>query len=119
MELKKNERVYFEDGHSEGYLEARWSEKKQAFYADIIVDDEKIRIFSTDVRMVEKKSSSRRSSKMVEINPDHETEKAYAIYAGENGMVSRGNSHIYYTYVAKSICEKRNGKIFAPIWAVK
>lgn len=118
MQLKKNQIVVFENGCKEGYLEARWSERNQAFYT-FTKDGEKI--FST---IVEEKLV-RKSSKFIPnadnckvmINPCCETEKAYQIYDGSNNRVGRGLKH-YYKYISKEICYvDQNGNIYAPSWA--
>lgn len=117
MQLKKNQIVVFENGCKEGYLEARWSERKQAFYT-FTEDGEKI--FSTTVQ--EKPAS--KSSKFVPnayncnvlIHPCGETEKAYQVYDGSNNCVGRGFKN-YYKYIAKAICYvDQNGNIYAPSW---
>ena len=80
MELKKNQVVVFEDGHKEGYLEARWSEKAQAFYS---YNEDGERIYSTTIE--EKKSRTKKQFAPSEktctvlIHPIGETEKAYQI----------------------------------------
>lgn len=116
MELNKNQYVVFENGHKEGYLEARWSDKFNAFYS---YTDDNRRIYSNNVITVQSKKSNRskKSGPMKEIFPSFETEKAYAVIDGDNGMVSRGNTKTFYKFYAKSICTIKNGKIFAPIWA--
>ena len=120
MELKKNERVYFSNGHSEGWLEACWSTEANAFYTVIGIDGEKVKIFSTDVRTVDKKGKKfvpNAKNCTVEIFPEFETEKAFAIPDGDNGLVGKANK-AYYKYIAKNVCFCDNGKIFAPKWAV-
>lgn len=121
MQLKSNQYVVFEDGHKEGYLEARWSERNQAFYSFIETEDGNKKIFSTDIREKEprKKRTTTNNAPMREIHPCGETEKAYVVCTGTNGKVSRGNIKYYYEYVAKSICKVEDGKVFAPIWAIK
>ena len=117
MELKKNQIVVFENGHKEGYLEARWSECNKAFYT-FTEDGEKI--FSTTV---ENKPERKRAKFVpnaknctVLVNPVGETEKAYQVYNGSNNRVGRGFKH-YYKYIAKSICYvDENGNIYAPSW---
>lgn len=119
MELKKNQFVVFEDGHKEGYLEARWSERNQAFYS---FSESGEKIFSTKViEKQAKKSSFKPSAKncTVEIHPYGETAKAYAVHDGSNGLVGRGFK-AYTKYIAKSVCfVDENGKIFAPAWAMQ
>ena len=118
MELKKNQFVVFADGHKEGYLEARWSERNKAFYS---FDENGEKIFSTTI--IEKsahKTGFKPSAKncTVEIHPYGETEKAYAIHDGGNGKVGRGFKS-YTKHIAKSICYvDESGNIFAPAWAM-
>ena len=119
MTLNKNQLVIFEDGHSEGFLEARWSERNQAFYS-FTEDGDKI--FSTTV--IEKPIKSRKpftpnaKNCTVLIKPCGETEKAYIIPDGTNGCISRGNVKYYNKFIAKSICYiDENGNVYAPIWA--
>lgn len=57
MNLEKNQYVVFPNGETQGHLEARWSEARQAFYliTDETYEDEKgmirnVRLYSTDVR---------------------------------------------------------------------
>ena len=119
MQLSKNQFVVFEDGHKEGYLEARWSDRNNAFYS--FTDDGK-KIFSTTIieKASKKKSKFVPSAKSctVKITPCGETEKSYRLYDGTNGCVSRGNTKIYYKYIAKSICyTDEEGNIYAPAWA--
>lgn len=121
MQLLKNQLVRFKDGHSEGWLEARWSEKNQAFYS-FTEDGEKI--FSTDIitKQAPKRknpaATGNRNTCTVKITPCGETEKAYQLYDGSNGRIGRGLRH-YYKYVAKSICwTDENGNIYAPKWAL-
>jgi len=56
---------------------------------------------------------------MIVIYPDFETEKAFAILTGSNGCITSNNQKDFYTYIAKSICIEKDGKIYAPIWAIK
>lgn len=118
MILNKNQVVVFEDGHSEGYLEARWSERSQAFYS-FTEDGEKI--YSTTIIEKAKKSTKKfvpnKKNCTVNIIPCGETEKAYQIYDGSNGLIGRGQKS-YYKYIAKSICYiDEDGNIYAPNWA--
>lgn len=127
--LNKNQKVFFEDGHSEGYLEARWSEKKQAFVSFVEVEDEDgyietVQMFSNDVRTFEPKAKKKfipnEKNCTVQIYPFSlkETEKAYAINDGSNGLVGK-RMKAYYKYIAKSVCYvDNNGNIFAPCWAL-
>lgn len=118
MTLNKNQYVLFENGTQEGWLEARYSEKHQAFYT---FTDEGEKIFSTDVREKESKKrkafvpTSKNCTKL--ITPYAETEKVYIVYDGSNGLVGRGQKS-YSKHIAKAICYiAEDGKIFAPTWA--
>lgn len=120
-ELERNEYVVFDiDGKERkaGWLEARWSRKQNAFW---ITDDNDERIYSNDVRekAPRKKTKKSNNAPMVEIHPDTSTEKAYGIVDGTNGCVTKQNMKVYYKWVAKSVCKVEDGKIYAPIWAVK
>lgn len=121
MELNKDQLVLFEDGHTEGYLEARYSNKYQAFYYDkeIEIDGypERIRLYSTTViDKPRRKTAKQASVKMVEIDVDHETAKAYAVVTGSNNKIT--DNRLYYQYIAKSICKIADGKVYAPVWAI-
>ena len=123
-ELGKDEYVVFENGRKEGTAEARYPLKAQAFYT-ILKDEnnEIIRLYSNDVRKKSSKGKEKfqpsQESCKVEIEPAYETEKAYALYDGTNGMISKQNMKVYYKFIAKSICYvDENGKIFAPAWAI-
>lgn len=126
MILKKNEWVLFEDGHKECYLEARWSDKYQSFYSFIEIEDENgfiktKKIFSNKIITEKRKKRTYKKqtdiSKMKEIFPIFETQKAYAVEDGTNGCISKGNIKVFYKYYAKSICVEKDGKIYAPMWA--
>lgn len=54
----------------------------------------------------------------VRIYPDGETEKAYIVNSGTNGLVGKG-CRTYNEYIAKSICFVEDEKVYAPIWAIK
>ncbi len=118
MMLNKNQIVVFENGHKEGYLEARWSERAQAFYT---FTDDGEKLFST---VIETKPEHKKAKFVptaqnctVLVIPCGETEKAYQIYDGSNGHVGRTCKH-HYKYIAKSICyTDEAGNIFAPTWA--
>lgn len=128
MTLNKNQVVVFPNGERQGWLEARWSERHQAFYTFIESDDEDARnglkkIFST---VIEEKPVRKSSKKFVPtakncpvlLDVCGETEKAYRVCTGTNGCVTRGNLRYYYKFVAKSICYvDENGKVFSPTWA--
>lgn len=129
--LGKDEYVLFENGKKEGSTEVRYSFKEQAFYTELtdtngkIVHDEDgrpIRIYSNNIQKKEKAKSEKFTPSAekctVQIFPEFETEKSYAIFSGINGSVI--NIKVYYSYIAKSICWKdESGKIFAPVWAIK
>lgn len=120
-ELEEREYVVFVENGKErkaGWLEARWNRKEQAWW---VTDDNGERIFSNDVREKAPKKKSKRANNapMIEIHPCTSTEKAYGIFDGTNGCVTKQNMKIYYKWIAKSICEVRDGKVYAPIWAVK
>lgn len=120
-ELERNEYVVFNvrgEDVKEGYLAARWSRKEQAWkHWD---DEEECWVLSNDVReKPQRKKAKNNNAPMVEIHPDTSTEKAYGIFDGTNGCVTKQNMKVYYKWVAKSICEVRDGKVYAPIWALK
>lgn len=55
----------------------------------------------------------------VKIRSLGETEKAYQIAAGSNGLVGKG-CRMFYEYIAKSICWRGDdGEIYAPSWVMK
>ena len=119
MKLKENEVVVFENGTVEGWLEARWSEKAQAFYT---ITEDRQRLYSTNIQTKtprgKRKFTPSAKACRVEVFPYRETEKAYVVEDGGNGCVSRSNCRIYDKYIAKSICYvDAEGRIFAPIWA--
>ena len=120
MQLAKNQVVVFANGKREGYLEARWSERHQAFYS---FDEDGQKIYSTDVQDLPirkgiKKFMPSADACTVRIYPCGETKDAYILEDGSNGKITRGNCRAYYRYVAKSICYQNNsGEIFAPVWA--
>lgn len=124
MTLSKNQYVTFPNGEKHGYLEARWSEKSQAFYTFAENEDgETIKLYSVNVSTKEPKPHKAAfipaaTNCTVEIFPHGETEKAYQIEDGTNGKITRGNYKAFYKYIAKSVCYVDvNGKIYAPIWA--
>lgn len=125
MQLNKNQYVVFSNGEKHGYMEARWSERAQAFYT--FVEDEegsRTKIYSMDIRekapRAKKAFTPSAAACTVRINPHAETEKAYVLEDGSNGKITRGNMKVYYKYIAKSVCfVADNGEIFAPSWAVK
>ena len=54
----------------------------------------------------------------VKIKVHHETEKAYAVYAGHSGGYLYGRD--LYEFVAKSICYiDDDGDVYAPSWATR
>lgn len=119
QELEKNEYVLFPNGKKAGYLETKYDTTAKSFY----IYDEEIneKIYSNDVHITpaRKKREYKKQtdiSKMKEIHPLSETEKAYRVEDGSNGLIGKG-CRVYYKYYAKSICVIDNGKIYAPIWA--
>ena len=118
MILSKNQVVVFENGAREGYLEARWSERNQAFYT-FNNNGEKIYSNTIETKSIRRKAkfNPNKESCTVQIYPCGETEKAYQIYDGSNGKVGRDQKS-YFKYIAKSICYiDKNGNIYAPSWA--
>lgn len=58
----------------------------------------------------------------VYINKDDivgETEKAYKVYDGNNGYISRALYREYHKWIPKSVCKVIDGEIYAPFWATK
>ena len=126
MEISRNQLVLFEDGHTESYLEAKWSEKYQAFYSiKTVVDEEgytqKVRVFSNTIieKPVRKHAYKKQTdiSKMKEIEVAFETAKAYAVFDATNGAVCKCNMKTFYKFYAKSICVVCDGKVYVPVWA--
>lgn len=127
MELKRNQMVVFENGYKAGWLEATWSEKKNAFCIRTDeIDPETGRyiiLYSTEI--IEKQNRKplakfvpSRKNCPVMIRPIGQTEKAYQLEDGSNGLIGRG-CKVYYKYVAKSVCFiDENGDIYAPVWAL-
>lgn len=129
--LGKDEYVLFENGKKEGVAEVRYSFREQAFYTELtdkngeIIRDEDghpIRIYSNNIQKKKKAKNGKFTPSAekctVQIFPEFETKKSYAIFAGTNGLVK--NVKVYYSYIAKSICWiDEEGKIFAPAWAIK
>lgn len=118
QELEKNEYVLFPNGTKAGYLETRYDTVAKAFF---IYDDTGEKLYSNDVhtKPIRKRVNTKKQtdiSKMKEIHPLAETEKAYRVEDGSNGLIGKG-CKVYYKYYAKSICVIDNGKIYAPIWA--
>ena len=119
MQLSKNQVVVFDDGHKEGFLEARWSERHQAFYS---FTDDGEKVFSTTIIDKPLRNSRRfmpnAKNCTVQITPCGETEKAYMVEDGSNGCITRQRMKTYYKYIAKSICYvDEDGNIYAPRWA--
>lgn len=48
-----------------------------------------------------------------------ETEKAYQLYDGNNGYISRKLYKEYYKWIPKSQCKIVDGEIYAPFWTLK
>lgn len=131
MELNKNQYVVFPNGEQHGHLEARWSEREQAFYTftDDTYEDEHgriryVRLFSTDIRTKEtkrKKFTPTADNCKYAINQIivDETEKSYKVIVGNNGYISRSKNRDFYDYIAKSICyTDESGTIYAPYFAI-
>ena len=54
----------------------------------------------------------------IEIQPCGRTEKAYKVYAGNDGY-GRTATH-YYIWISKAVCYvDDDGRIFAPTWAIR
>lgn len=119
--------VFYEtDGYLEGYLEARPCSKRYGgFYRfDENGDHENSHeqkyfvsniVLNKPVRAPRAKQTD--ISKMKEIKVEFETAKAYAVYDGSNGCITRGNRKDFYKFYAKSICVEKDGKVYAPVWA--
>lgn len=122
-ELEKGEYVIFSDGSKHGHLEARWNDTHKAFINlfDENGDEREEPLLSNEVIKIDRKkrtyNKQNDTSKMKEIFPCGETEKAYQLEDGSNGCISRGNMSVYYRYIAKSICIIEGNKIYAPIWS--
>lgn len=129
MELSRNQLVVFTDvdgtQFTEGYLEARWSDKNNAFYSFSqtgAIDEETgkhVKLFSNEIIEKAKRAYKKQTdiTKMKEIEVAFETEKAYAVFDGTNGAVCRCNTKVFYKFYAKSICIEKDGKVYAPVWA--
>ena len=120
-ELKPNEYVVFNINGKEykaGRCEVVWSRRQNAFW---ITDENEQRIYSNDVRTKESKKARKNNAPMVNISDDimTQTEKAYGLFDGTNNAVVKENRVVYYKWIAKSICEVKDGKVYAPVWAVK
>lgn len=129
MELKSNELVLFPNGETAGLINGvMWSERHQAFRfcsSDLDEDGNPVIYYSTTIiqkpeRKSRKKFTPSKESCTVQIFPLGETDKAFEIEDGSNGKIGRSTCKTYSKYVAKSICYiDENGKIFAPLWAMK
>lgn len=120
-ELQRNEFVVFVINgkeHKAGHLEVSWSGKRNAFW---ILDENNEKVYSNDVRTIAKKKAAKNNAPMVDISDEimTSTEKAYGLFDGTNGAHVKENRVIYYKWVAKSLCEKRDGRVFAPVWAIR
>lgn len=60
MELERNQYVLFENGRKEGFYEARWSDKYQAFFT---FTDDNQKLFSTTIIDKPQRKSPPRSSR--------------------------------------------------------
>jgi len=124
MELTKNQIVIFKDIDGtkikRNYLDINYSQKNNSFYTFSEIDGSKL--FSNEIIETETKKRNYKKqtdiSKMQQIFPIGETEKAYIIDDGANGKITRGNLKQYYKYIAKSICIEEDGKIFAPYFSI-
>lgn len=124
MELTKGQFAVFEEiGRKEGYLEASWSNKHNAF---VTLGDDGQKYYTTTVieKPARKKSTEKKKfapSDTVctqEIFPCGETEKAYIIATAYGKLKGGVPSQTHYSYVAKSICFiDENKRVFAPMWA--
>ena len=47
-----------------------------------------------------------------------ETEKAYKMYVGNNGKISRVLYKAFYKWIPKSVCKIIDGEVYAPFWAI-
>ena len=83
--------------------------------------EEKRKAYIYDFALIPNKGKSKfmptKNNCTVPINPEYETEKAYAIVIGESGLWT--NPQTYYEYIPKSICYvDKEGQIYAPHWAI-
>jgi len=122
--LENGEYVVFADGKKHGRAEYRWSYRNQAFisFYGKNGEDREEPIFSNEVIKIERKKRKYKKqadiSKMKQISPCGESEKAYQVEDGTNGRITRGNMRCYYKYYAKSICVvTEDGRIYAPVWS--
>ena len=122
--LNRNQYVLFSNGDKQGYLEARWSSRHNAFYT--IAEDEDgshYRLYSTDVyeKPTRKKAAFVPTADNCPVRLDNitgETDKAYVVYIGDNGCIVPANRKVFYGYVAKSVCYVDDkGVVFCPVWA--
>mgnify|MGYP001500623950 CR=1 FL=1 len=88
----------------------------------VFIEIDGSKLFSNEIIETETKKRNYKKqtdiSKMQQIFPIGETEKAYIIDDGANGKITRGNLKQYYKYIAKSICIEEDGKIFAPYFLI-
>ena len=120
MELGRYEKVRMNDGKLYGWLQAKWSRKRnrfEVFTGEYDENGEAIHLYGTEIVTVKKKEN-----KFV---PDAEncpcrldvcdaTDKAYAYYTGFYS--TKGKPH--KEWIAKSICYvDENGEVYKPIWA--
>lgn len=139
----KGKLVVFPDGAKIGQhddVDIRWDDDHQAWYKFIFdedgnpvknddwwLKDEPVyaRMYATEiidkpgyVPRKKKQFIPSRETCQIEIHPCGHSEKAYKVYAGNDGY---GRSRtIYYIWIAKSMCYvDEDGRIFAPVWAVR
>lgn len=119
MELGKYEKVLMNDGKLHGYLEVRWSRKRNRF--EIFTgeyDDEgnAIMLYGTEIVTVEPKKqkffpTAKNCTRKVDVCDV--TEKAYGYYTGFYNTKGKPIKE----WVAKSVCYvDENGDVFAPNW---
>lgn len=104
----------------------QWDESKKAWYTFHMDDNgyyTKERLYSTEVidkpKRKKKTFVPSKENCTVRIVPNFTTAKAYAIEDGSNGLIGKG-SKVFYHYIAKSVCfVDEDGKIYAPVFAMK
>lgn len=122
--LTRNQYVLFSNGDKQGYLEARWSSRHNAFTTVVVDEDgERIRLYSTDVyeKATRNKAEFMPTATNCPVRLDNitgETDKAYIVCVGDNGSMIPSKLRYFYKYVAKSVCYvDENGVVFCPVWA--
>jgi hypothetical protein len=123
--IGKNQIILFSNGYKAGYLENLiYSERRGGFVLWNEYGDHEDRwgrkyfVSTTILNKPQRKARPKQTdtSKMKEIEVAFETEKAYAVYDGCNGKITRGNSKEYYRFYPKSLCVEENGKVYAPYY---